>query len=358
MDEGKKEGAKPEDGQEDGQATPEDANVFLPDHILKADNGHASWQPVCVQHSVTVSGGQLKECFVTEALEVDETIMGGGDGEVFVKLCKNSDWLLRCVGGKAFKKGGLSRSKVIEKLRARLVRATISKTCSTASESSSPQKSHGNELDDLMDELHDCGGGHVTRKTVGSWKYKPKRHKSLVVEVTMPLHALGRSSGKERQVRVMASSTNTIWISKKDIPWLVCFVADEVRKGGVEMDDDDNIELEPNTDIPHLHMRWDFESGHTWLAQFVGGGLAGKKLSSSITTMTQAKWDKLGGAEHFGVTLTEANFAVKKTAVWEHLCATCKAMVKESSGMEHDASSSSAASNGRRESLESIGTSN
>ena len=162
----------------------------------------------------------------------------------------------------------------------------------------------------------------------------------------MPLHALGRSSGKERQVRIMAASTNTIWISKKDIPWLVCFVADEVRKGGVEMDDDDNIELEPNTDIPHLHIQWDFESGHTWLAQFVGGNLAGKKLSSSIRAMSQAKWDKLGGAEHFGVTLAAAPFAVKKIAVWEHLCATCKAMVKDSSDMEHDASSSSAVSNG------------
>jgi hypothetical protein len=343
MDEGKEEGAMPEEKQE--KAKESDACVFLPEHILKADNGNMIWQPVCVQHSVTVSGGQLKDFAVTDAMEVDELITGGVLGEVFVKLCKNSDWLLRCVGGKAAKKGGLCRSKVVEKLRTKLVRATQSQKCVTSSDSSSPKKRLDDEVDDLMNELHGCSADNKRQRPKVP-KYTPKRQKKRVVEVTMPLHALGRSSGKERQVRVMAASTNTIWISKKDIPWLVCFVADEVRKGGVEMDDDDNIELEPNTDIPHLHMQWDFASGDTWLAQFVGGDLAGKKLSSSIQKLSQAKWDKLGGAEHFGVTLTDAPFAVKKAAVWEHLCATCKAMANNASNMEHDVSSSSAVSNG------------
>ena len=97
------------------------------------------------------------------------------------------------------------------------------------------------------------------------------------------LHALDRSSGRERNVRLLATSTNSVWISQEDIPWLVCYVTDEVMKGGVVMSEmDDKPALDINTSVPHLNVQWDFESGDLWIAEFGAGDLAGTKVSSSV----------------------------------------------------------------------------
>ena len=298
-----------------------------------------AWQPVLVQRSVTVSGGHSKEHLMDDALEIDSAVAGGIDGDVFIRLDKNSPWLLQCVGGIQMKKGGLCRSKVVTQLRDK------SASGDNESASSSPQKRQGVDEDvDVMEELDNCKPENEVQLTRQRRAFIPKRQKQQVVVVKMPLHALDRSSGCERDVRLLATSTNSLWISQEDIPWLVCYVADEVMKGGVAVEKDDTPELEQNTPVPHLNVHWDFASGDAWVAEFVAGDLAGTKVSSNVRGLSQTKWESINGDNRFGVTLAKASFNVKKDAVWEYICAACKQMVDKR--VAEGASSSSAAPSG------------
>ena len=222
-----------------------DADNFRPEHYsapaLDRSSGWKgmAWKPVLVQRSVTVSGGHSNEHLVVDALEIDSAVAGGIDDDVFTRLDKNSDWLLKCVGGTQMKKGGLCRSKVVTQLRDKVASGD------QESASPSPQKGQGVDEDkDFMGDLDSC-------KPENEFQFRkrkaftPKRQKQQVVVVTTPLHALDRSSGRERKVRLLATSTNSLWISQEDIPWLVCYVADEVIKGGVAVSEkDDTPELE------------------------------------------------------------------------------------------------------------------
>ena len=317
-----------------------EAESFRPEGVnLVARKGWKgmAWQPVLVQRSVTVSGGHSKDHLMVDALEVDSAVAGGKDDDVFIRLDKNSPWLLQVVGGNPMKKGGLCRSKVVTQLRDK------SASGDNESVSSSPQKRQDvDEEVDAMDELDDCKPANEVQLARQRKAYFSKRQKQQVVVVKMPLHALDRSSGCERDVRLLATSTNSLWISQEDIPWLVCYVTDEVMKGGVAAEAGDSPALEENTSVPHLNVRWDWDSCDAWMAEFVAGDLAGTKVSSRVREgLSQAKWDSINGDSRYKITLAKASFKQKKNAVWEYMCAVCQKMLDER--VAENASSSSAA---------------
>ena len=62
-----------------------------------------------------------------------------------------------------------------------------------------------------------------------------------------------------RYVSLLAWSTNQLWISADDLDWLVRNLADEVSTGGVPVSNHTKEGLEPNCDVPNVHMRWNFK---------------------------------------------------------------------------------------------------
>ena len=207
------------------------------------------WRPVCLDQSINLTGGYHKDRMFVETREVcSEDERGVERSELFCKLDKNAEWLLKAVGGHGMRKGGLSRCKVLANLRV------------SACGASSPPKPRGADPDDLMLALDACdeeaGGNKHT-----AIHYKLKRARERVLSVVMPERAVGRSGGHTREVRLLASSTTTLWIAASDVPWLVCFVADEVARGGVPVQETDtsNPKPQPNTSVPGLFMAWDFQ---------------------------------------------------------------------------------------------------
>jgi hypothetical protein len=327
-----------------------DADIFCPDPAFDRSGGWKgmAWKPLHVQRSVTVSGGHANDHLIVDALEIDSAVAGGRDDDTFIRLDKNAEWLLKVVGGKDMKKGGLARSRVVSELRDKVASGGESISSSPQkSVSSSPQKGKDVADDrDFMDELDTCQPENVfSLKHKKPSTFTPKRHKQQVVVVTMSLHALDRSSGRERNVRLLATSTNSVWISQEDIPWLVCYMTDEIMKGGVVVSEtDDRPALDINTFVPNLNVQWDFASGDLWIAEFVAGDLKGQKVSSSVKELSQSKWASVGGDKHFGVTLAKAPFKVRKDALYTFICAACQKMVDEH--VAGDPSSGSAAPSG------------
>ena len=66
-------------------------------------------------------------------------------------------------------------------------------------------------------------------------KYAPKRLGHQVVEIKMherPTQCAGSAVAGTRKVRVLARSTNQLWIAVDDVGWLIHYVSTEVALGG------------------------------------------------------------------------------------------------------------------------------
>ena len=118
-------------------------------------------------------------------------------------------------------------------------------------------------------------------------KYAHKRLVHQVVEIKMherPTQCADSAVAGTRKVRVLARSTNQLWIAVEDVEWLINYVATEVALGGVP-------ELEVaavaagNCEVHGLRMSWDFVN-QSWRAGFEAGKLMGTSVSSSLSKMT------------------------------------------------------------------------
>ena len=104
-----------------------------------------------------------------------------------------------------------------------------------------------------------------------------------------------------------------MWLLHSDIPWLVAYLADEVATGGVDIapavagetvaagqsavaDGSSSDGPRANCpDVPGLCIRLKPVAGNLdeYEACFVDGPLKGVLLTSKVSTMSQAKWDRL-----------------------------------------------------------------
>jgi len=71
------------------------------------------WKPLAVRTSLTVSGGYQNKAYTLETTEVQVS----SQQEVFVKIDKNSEWVLKASLGPTGQRGALKRTKVIEELK-------------------------------------------------------------------------------------------------------------------------------------------------------------------------------------------------------------------------------------------------
>ena len=65
--------------------------------------------------------------------------------------------------------------------------------------------------------------------------YSSKRGKDTITDIDMPAFEPTAHPGDERRrvVQLLATSTTTMWLAERDVEWLVHWLADEYRTGGV-----------------------------------------------------------------------------------------------------------------------------
>jgi hypothetical protein len=280
-----------------------------------APSGARAWKPITLAKSLSVSGGYQRKTLQAESMEV-------GD-DIFVKLDKNAEWFLKSVGGPSLRKGGLQRTRVIEELRQK---------CGI--DTASPQKPAAHEIleDDPMGRLDMClYEGDASGAKEKKKHYQPKRAKEKVMTVEMPLRALGRSGGQGVSVRLMPKGTNSLWIHSDNVPWLVAYAADELGRGGIpqQPEDDDALSAAGNCSVPGLAIRWDFSTNDGWEAVWVDGPVKGKIVRSALSDLNPEKWSRVDGATKFGSELGTATLSARKQAVWALLEMHCSVCLKD-----------------------------
>ena len=146
----------------------------------------------------------------------------------------------------AAQRGNLKRSKVIEQLKEKLVEA--SKGSAVADQGIAAI------ADGPMSMLDDVDSMDSPSKKI---RYAPKRLGHQVVEIKMherPTQCVGSAVAGTRKVRVLARSTNQLWIAVEDVEWLINYVATEVALGVPELDV--AAVVAGNCDADDLRMPW------------------------------------------------------------------------------------------------------
>ena len=233
----------------------------------------------------------------------------------FAKLEKNAHWLLN--GSLGIKqRGALRRMTLIQKLRA------------VACPEPEPQEEEAQgDVDDPMDMLDDLDSISLfqtpckKKQPNSTTPVKRKSPRNRILSVEMPEYEPTANPGRTatRKVRVYLSGNKTTWIHVDDLPWVVKWVADEYRSGGiVDTDDKDPIaQMEPNCDCPGVHLRWDF--GGKWEAFVLEGKDTGKVVTMHPKLMNAEQFKAIDGKKTFNTELMFLSPSDRKDAMGKYL---------------------------------------
>ena len=135
----------------------------------------------------------------------------------------------------------------------------------------------------------------------------------------------------QAKVKVLRDSRNrsTLWIDSKSLPWLICYIIDEVAFGGVDaLTIDPQPPREPNCEVPGLYTEWDFQHGANgaWTARFVSGPLEGRIVTSTPESMNETKWTAVAGDA--GQSFDDASYSERKDATLRYLVQVCAQMLR------------------------------
>ena len=150
--------------------------------------------------------------------------------------------------------------------------------------------------------------------------YVSKRAKDQVLEIIMPEKEISTHPlcTRERRVRLLASSTNSLWIAKQDVEWAVLWLAAEYKTGGVALHDNPFDGLAENCSIQGVHMRWSFDNA--WEAIVIAPCTEkGNKTKSYVRSLDRAKWDRAAEIHHYAVAYEHASANDRKTATYHFL---------------------------------------
>ena len=127
-------------------------------------------------------------------------------------------------------------------------------------------------------------------------------------------------------MRLLAQSTNQTWISADDIEWLVQWLSDEYKSGGVAIDDGAPTDgLAPNCAAPGVHIRWNFDGAWEAIiledASAVAGGIPNtpQKLKSFVEKLTPEKWGVVDKIHNYGYSFGDATPEQRKKATFDFL---------------------------------------
>ena len=281
------------------------------------------WKPIKVETQLAFAGGFQTKSFVLESMQ----IIVKGSTQVFVKIDKGADWLLKSAAGPAAQRGALKRSKVIEELKAKLVAV---ETATAVAETEVDEEAE--DVDDPMNKLDSKPEGlGLQPKKKAKRRYMPKRQAGRIEIIEMPKLAPSAHplSTLKQKVKVIARGSNSMWIAKDDIDWLVHYLADEVAFGAVVCPEEPPAVAEPNSSVPGLRIHWDFQSGNAWHAIFLEGPLKGQQFSSSVDKLTLEKWKVVADINNIKGTLAKATYEDRKSATLQYLEAHCRQLLAQ-----------------------------
>ena len=126
-----------------------------------------------------------------------------------------------------------------------------------------------------------------------------------------------------------------MWLAVEDVEWLVLWLADEHRSGGVALPEDLYESSDGNCSAPNVHIRWG--SDGAWEAIVIAGPRKGSKLKSYVAKLTAEKWQKVADLHKYAVAYGDASAADKRLATFHFLEAHMKATVEEDAAVPSEA---------------------
>ena len=290
-----------------------------------------TWRPVSFVKSFSFKGGYQGHALPVESREVETP----GGTLAFVKLEKRCEWLCKAVAGpKANIRDALKRSRLFDELRSKIVEESARGDpagvvpVAVAAEPENDENDPMNALVALDDVL--VGSDSSGRKRKDGYNgpaYSPKRRKSAIISVEMPEQERTRwpACTRTRNVKLLAQSTNSSWISTDDVEWLIHWLVDEIGTGGVPIEDESAVGLEANCAAPGVHIRWDFKGAWEAIAlerdsavaeQGVGDTVLARSLVSKLTL---EKWEVVDKIHEYGVDFSAATPKQRKDATFHYL---------------------------------------
>ena len=239
--------------------------------------------------------------------------------DVFVKIDKNADWMLKAVGGPKAQRGFLSRTKLVEDLKAHMLRLR----------GSTPPPSAVADVDDADPMSALCNGeGDMDTAKPKPTKYNRKR-KGMVVEVDMPQCEPTRhpNCDSRKKVRVLGVSTNQVWLALSDVPLLIQWLVDAVSTSGVPMLHDDVL-IANSAAVAGVNFKWDFLD--SWQAIILVGPHKGATITASVSNFAEEKWAVVDPVHKYGVSFADSTYAQKRAATLHYLEHHCTRMLESS----------------------------
>ena len=229
--------------------------------------------PIKLNKQWPIEGGAYR----SKPIGLDTRDVDTASGPVsFIKLEKHADWLLKVTTGNSGR-GALRRATIFGLLAKRLEEtvanpesrwtpersgsSAVAESGSGSGSGSSAVAESGSPASgtiDPMSQLEDLGSDSATPKKRKAAHYESKRGINRIQFVSMPEYEpiSHPNRTEERTVRVLPLSTCSLWLSINDTPWLVRWLGDELRSGGVPLESSDPMDaLECNCNAEHVHIR-------------------------------------------------------------------------------------------------------
>ena len=193
-----------------------------------ADNVDADFADLEICHAVTVKGGCLKK---EELLETRRTRCG----KTFVKLDKTAPWLSRVVTGKAPCGRPLSRTNIIEFMRAQLHKSQIADEAPAATDDPGDPMA-AMDYDDMEHASAVAEPGLATPHKHRKRTRRRRVDAEQIVSMAFPADILDGFADIHgdggRRVRLLACAKN-LWLHVGDLAWVIRVIRHQYSTGGI-----------------------------------------------------------------------------------------------------------------------------
>jgi hypothetical protein len=125
-----------------------------------------------------------------------------------------------------------------------------------------------------------------------------------------------------------------MWIAATSLEWLLCYVADEVAFGAVDVSEgesDSQPQQEPNCHVADLHISWDFQQGQhgAWKAEFVAGPLKGNVSTYTVEQLGVNECDAVAAWNLLSAGGSSPTYDDRKNAARIYLASKCATMLHQ-----------------------------
>ena len=244
-----------------------------------ADNVDADFADLEIGHAVTVKGGCLKK---EELLETRRTRCG----KTFVKLDKTAPWLSRVVTGKAPCGRPLSRTNIIEFMRAQLHKSQIADEAPAATDDPGDPMA-AMDYDDMEHASAVAEPGlatpHKHRKRTRRLRVEAEQIVSMAFPADI-LDGFADIHGDGGRRVTLLSCAKHIWLHVGDVAWVIRVMRHQYSTGGVpplSKGDDGNTSDQRN-------VWWGFRDS-AWLCR---AKYAGRTYVKTLGVTRRAKRDR------------------------------------------------------------------